>query len=342
MPAPDDVVLSVRPLGFPWETADPFLFCVHHDDAYPAGNERLGPDASLAGRDLGMDFAGQGGWRMYHGQVVPGFPQHPHRGFETVTIVRRGYVDHADSLGATARYGQGDVQWLTAGGGIVHAEMFPLLERGAPNPLELFQIWLNLPRADKLVEPHFAMLWAGAIPTHRARDAAGRAVDVTVVAGRLGDARAPAPPPRSWAARPDSDVAIWTIRMDPGATWTVPPAAPGTARTVFFFRGPAMRIAGRDVPPRVGVRVRADAELALEAGDGEVELLLLQGRPIGEPVAQYGPFVMTTRAEIEQAIRDYRRTEYGGWPWPSDDPVHDRDAGRFARRPDGQVERPPR
>ena len=123
-----DPVLSLRPLGFPWETADPFLFCVHHDDAYPKGNERLGPAASLAGRDLGQDFAGSDGWRMYHGQQVPGFPQHPHRGFETVTIVRRGLVDHSDSLGAAARFGQGDVQWLTAGAGIVHSEMFPLLE----------------------------------------------------------------------------------------------------------------------------------------------------------------------------------------------------------------------
>ncbi|HEY1955288.1 MAG TPA: pirin family protein [Polyangiaceae bacterium] len=120
------VVLETLPLGMPWVTADPFLFCVHHDDRYPAGNDRLGPAASLAGRKLGSDFAGKDGWRMYHGEVVPGFPQHPHRGFETVTIVRRGLVDHADSLGAAARYGRGDVQWLTAGGGISHSEMFPL------------------------------------------------------------------------------------------------------------------------------------------------------------------------------------------------------------------------
>ena len=122
----DDAIVAVTPLGFPWPTHDPFLFCVHHDDPYPAGNERLGPAASLAGRNLGQDFEGKDGWRMYHGEVVPGFPQHPHRGFETVTVVRRGLLDHSDSLGATARYGDGDVQWLTAGGGIVHAEMFPL------------------------------------------------------------------------------------------------------------------------------------------------------------------------------------------------------------------------
>ena len=98
-----------------------------------------------------MDFAGADGWRMYHGSIVPGFPQHPHRGFETVTFVRQGFIDHSDSLGATARFGRGDVQWLTAGEGIVHCEMFPLLDREGPNPCELFQIWLNLPAADKMV-----------------------------------------------------------------------------------------------------------------------------------------------------------------------------------------------
>src|SRR3954468_12315376 len=206
-------IRDIRPLSFPWETADPFLFCVHHDDRYPAGNERMGPAASLAGRNLGQDFAPDRDWRMYHGQVVPGFPQHPHRGFETVTIVRSGLIDHSDSLGATARFGGGDVQWLTAGKGICHAEMFPLLDRQGPNPLELFQIWLNLPAADKLVEPHFAMLWDSDIPRHVARDRQGREPTVSVIAGALGDARPPSPPPHSWAARPEHDVAIWSVEM---------------------------------------------------------------------------------------------------------------------------------
>src|SRR6185436_12693139 len=169
----DTVAPTVRetaPLGSQWPTIDPFLFCAHHDDAYPAGDERLGPAAALAGRDIGMDFAGIDGWNMYHGAVVPGFPQHPHRGFETVTIVRRGIIDHSDSLGASARFGSGDVQWLTAGRGIVHSEMFPLLHADAPNPLELFQIWLNLPSADKLVEPHFSMLWSQAIRSYNDSD----------------------------------------------------------------------------------------------------------------------------------------------------------------------------
>ena len=337
----DESVLSVSQLGFPWITADPFLFCVYHNDAYPAGDERMAPAASLAGRNLGSDFAGKDGWRMYHGEVVPGFPQHPHRGFETVTIVRRGLIDHADSLGAGARFGGGDVQWLTAGKGIVHSEMFPLLHRDRPNPLELFQIWLNLPRASKLVEPHFSMLWKDMIPVHRAHDAAGRATEVTVIAGRLGDALPPAPPPRSWASSPQSDLAIWTIKMAPAAKWTLPPAAAGTSRSVYLFAGSGLRIGERAIANNTGVKLRADAAVTLDNGPVESELLLLQGRPIGEPVAQYGPFVMNSPAEIEQAFTDYRRTGFGGWPWPSDGPVHGRDEGRFARHPDGRIEARP-
>jgi redox-sensitive bicupin YhaK (pirin superfamily) len=336
-------VLETRPLGFPWETADPFLFCVHHDDAYPAGNERMGPAASLAGRNLGQDFEIKDGFRMYHGTVVPGFPQHPHRGFETVTIARRGYIDHSDSLGAAARFGAGDVQWLTAGGGIVHSEMFPLLERDKPNPLELFQIWLNLPSSDKLVAPHFGMLWNEDIPRVTSTDGAGRATEVTVVAGSLDGKRAPSPPPHSWASRADSDVAIWCIRMAPGATWTLPPAQnPKTFRTLYFFRGSSLRVADHGVGVRTAVAVRSDVPVELVAGDDESEILMLQGRPIGETIAQYGPFVMNSRVEIQQAILDYQRTRFGGWPWPADDPVHARDEGRFARHADGRLERFPR
>ncbi len=134
------VIRQSVPLGFQWPTSDPFLFCVHHEDHYPKGNGKFGPDASLAGRDMGQDFAGKDGWRMYHGDDVPGFPGHPHRGFETVTVVQRGIVDHADSLGAAGRYGDGDVQWMTAGAGVQHSEMFPLLHEDKENPMELFQI----------------------------------------------------------------------------------------------------------------------------------------------------------------------------------------------------------
>ncbi len=335
-----DSIRTIRPLGFAWEAADPFLFCVHHDDRYPAGNDRLGPAAPLAGRNLGQDFEGRDGWRMYHGTTVPGFPQHPHRGFETVTLVRRGLIDHSDSLGAAARFGKGDVQWLTAGSGIVHSEMFPLLDPAGPNPLELFQIWLNLPGESKLVAPHFSMLWAEAIPKLSFRDAGGRTTEVTVVAGRIEAAKAPAPPPKSWASRPGSDLAIWTLKLAPEARWTVPAAVAGTNRTLYFFRGSALRMAGERIPAYHAVELRPEVDVALENGPEESELLLLQGKPIGEPVAQGGPFVMNSPAEIQQAYSDYQRTRFGGWPWPKDDPVHPRSEGRFARHADGHVERP--
>jgi redox-sensitive bicupin YhaK (pirin superfamily) len=334
-----DPIIQKSPLGSRWQTRDPFLFCVHHIDNYPEGNEQLGPAASLAGHDIGQDFEGKDGWRMYHGDVVPGFPQHPHRGFETVTIVRDGYIDHSDSLGATARFGMGDVQWLTAGAGVVHSEMFPLLNRDKPNRLELFQIWLNLPAKNKLADPYFTMLWDNEIPRRRFTDGKGRTVEVTLIAGAIDGVQPLPPPPHSWAANPEAEVAIWSIAIEPGAAWTVPPVLrSGVARTLHVFSGRALKVGDRVVSTPAAIEVRGDQPVPLEAVDGPIEILLLQGRPIDEPVAQYGPFVMNTRAELEQAFSDYRRTQFGGWPFSSNAPVHPREQGRFARHADGRVE----
>jgi redox-sensitive bicupin YhaK (pirin superfamily) len=230
------------------------------------------------------------------------------------------------------------VQWLTAGRGIEHSEMFPLRERAAPNPVELFQIWLNLPAADKFAPPHFTMLWRDAVPVRVSRDAQGRETEVTVAAGAYAGVRPPAPPPNSWAAREASDLAIWTIRMAPHAQFTLPRATEGTNRSLYFFRGARLDVAGRRLDAHARVVLAPTTDVALEAGGDGAELLLLQGRPIGEPVVQYGPFVMNTRAEIEQAIHDYQRTQFGTWPWASNGPVHERDRARFARHADGRVE----
>ncbi|MBL8378873.1 MAG: pirin family protein [Burkholderiales bacterium] len=334
-------IVSVDALGAPpWKTIDPFLFCVYHDDAYPAADAQMRPRASLAGRAIGQDFSRKDGWSMYHGRQVPGFPSHPHRGFETVTIVRTGLIDHSDSLGAAARFGQGDVQWLTAGRGIVHAEMFPLLSEERANPLELFQIWLNLPARSKMAPPHFTMLWGPDIPRLEARDGALTTVDV--IAGRLpGVVAPPAPPPDSWASQAEGDVAIWTLRMQPGARWSLPAAAgQGTRRMLYWFAGNQVTIDGRKFAQHAAIELSGSAEIAIANGDAASEFLLLQGRPIAEPVAQYGPFVMNTREEIMQTMADYQRTGFGGWPWDADDPVHGRDPRRFARHPDGREERP--
>lgn len=321
-------------LGFPWQGFDPFLFTVHHVDHYPAGNDRLGPVTRLDGRNLGSDFSYRDGWSMYHGATVPGFPQHPHRGFETVTVVRRGYVDHSDSLGATARYGEGDVQWLTTGSGVMHSEMFPLLDPDGANPLELFQIWLNLAPESKMVDAYFGMLWSENIP----KVSPAEGVSIEVIAGRLGTSIAPPPPPDSWASRPDTDFAIWLIRLAPGVEYDMPPAMAGTNRAIYCFVGDDLTIDGTGIGADVGARLDAASPVEIVNNGGPAELLMLQGRPIGAPVFQMGPFVMNSADELRQAVDDYRRTQFGGWPWAGPDPVHDRNEGRFALHADGKVE----
>jgi redox-sensitive bicupin YhaK (pirin superfamily) len=229
---------------------------------------------------------------------------------------------------------------MTAGKGVQHAEMFPLLDKESANTLELFQIWLNLPASRKFADPSYIMFWNGDTPISDIRDANGKITSVTIIAGKLNESQAPAPPPDSWAAEATNSVAIWSLKMEPGAHWTLPAAEPGLNRTLYFFRGDALQVAGKEIKPYHSVRLRSDLPALIECADGSCELLLLQGRPIGEAVVQYGPFVMNTRAEIEEAFSDYRRTSFGGWPWPTDDPVHGSEKTRFARFADGKTEKP--
>jgi quercetin 2,3-dioxygenase len=334
-----DPVITVRPLGFQWDTADPFLFCVHHEDDFPKGNDKMGPELDyLKGRHLGDDFIIKDGFRMYHGKTVPGFPGHPHRGFETITVVRKGLVDHADSMGAAGRYGNGDVQWMTAGKGVQHAEMFPLLKKDEPNPCELFQIWLNLPAKNKMVEPHFKMLWQEDIPIYKSKDSNGKTIEVEVIAGSVADKTAIAPPPNSWAADTNNAVAVWNITLQAGAEWTIPKTLPGVNRIIYFYMGNSLTVAGKVVKNYQMVQLKSDIDVLLQNSDTEARILMLQGRPINEQVMQYGPFVMNTKDEIKQAFEDYHATQFGGWPWPKYDQVHPREKGRFAKHADGKEE----
>lgn len=322
-----------------WPVSNPFLFCAHHLDQFPAGNEQMGPDKSLLkGRDIGQDFTVKDGWRMYHGETIPGFPAHPHRGFETVTVVTKGLVDHADSHGQAGRYGNGDVQWMTAGAGLQHSEMFPLLNKDAGNPAELFQVWLNLPKAKKFVKPHFKMLWAEDIPLVKIKDGNGKSVEINLIAGSVGNVTALDPAPDSWAAEPENEVAVWTMKMEAGAQWEIPAAGEQANRTLYFYRGSSIRMDGEEIPVERAIQLKANQKLILENGNTDGYFLLLQGKPINEPVVQYGPFVMNTQTEIQQAMHDYRQTEFGGWPWPRRDQVHPRDKGRFASHAGGTDE----
>ncbi len=343
-------VIRISPLGFPWETADPFLFCVYHDDAYPRGNGRLGPDATLAGRAIGQDFSRKDGWSMYHGDSVPGFPAHPHRGFETVTVVRKGLIDHADSLGAAARYGGGDVQWLTTGRGVVHSEMFPLIDEGASESAgTLPDLAQSAGRLEDVCAALHDVLGRGHPAPHGDRrsgrddrDCGDRRPlrDSGAASGNEAFVRPLAPPPDSWAARAEADIAIWTIRMAPGARWTVPAANAETRRTLYLFKGGPVAIGGAAVRGPAAIEVRADVPAEIVNGETVSEFLLLQGRPIGEPVVQHGPFVMNTQPEIVQTIADFQRTRFGGWPWPDAAPVHGREQGSVCSAPEWPQRKP--
>jgi redox-sensitive bicupin YhaK (pirin superfamily) len=319
--------------------------CVYQNDLYPKGKEDLGPADPLADRNLGEDFSKKDGWSMYHGERVPGFPRHPHRGFETITILRKGFIDHTDSLGSSGRYGAGDVQWMTAGQGICHAEMTPLLNSQQKNPVELFQIWLNLPKDKKLVEPVTQMIWADQIPRIKMHDSQGRETELTLIAGQFHDAdqdyKAVNPPPNSWGADSENELAIWVVQLAPHARFSLPTANPLLNRTLYFFRGRSLKIGSHQIESQQMIELRPDCEVEIVNGAEESEALLLQARPIAEPVVARGPFVMNSEEEIQQAYVDYRRTHFGGWSWKEDDVTFAKNESRFVKYADGRVERRP-
>ena len=330
-------IQKVDKLSFPFTPPDPFLFLVYHKDEYPAGNGKM----EAPRRGNGMDFDPSAEYRMYHGEKVPGFPSHPHRGFETLTATIDGLIDHSDSLGNAGRYGFGDNQWMTAGKGICHSEMFPLLNTDKPNPCRFFQIWLNLPAKSKMVDPFFVMHWKEDVPLYKSDTA-----EVTVFAdgsNLLGKNALP-PPPNSWASDPTNEVAVWHIKIQPGGEFSVPPAKGGSGvnRQLYWIEGKDLVINKSKVSMHAALTVDAGADETLLRNRDETEMtevLMLQGKPIKEPVAQHGPFVMNTQAEIQQAFTDYRATQFGGWPWGRDDQVHS-DKGRFALQ-NGKEELPP-
>lgn len=330
-------ILKVGQLGPRWETSDPFLFCVHHHDQFPKGNDDLGPEASLSGRNIGNDFANKDGWNMYHGDRIPGFPEHPHVGFETVTIVLDGFIDHFDSTGSKGRFGAGDVQWMTAGKGARHSEIFPLVNQEQENPTELFQIWLNLSKKNKKVDPHYKMLWAEDIPQVEV-DESNHKTTVRIISGQFNQTSSLEPSPGSWAKEKDHHVTILLIKMEPHAKFKLPEISYTLNRTLYFYQGDHITIDDRTIQSSHYVKLVGDESVEIQNGNKMSYLLLLEGEPINEPVVAHGPFIATTKKEIVEAYEEYDKKDFGGWQWDVSDPVHDRNQGRFAVYSDGTIE----
>lgn len=223
---------------------------------------------------------------------VAGFPPHPHRGFETVTYMIEGRMRHEDHLGNVGLLRNGGVQWMTAARGIIHSEM-PEQQEGT---MRGFQLWLNLPARDKLGEPSYRDFDPDEIPHRPLADGSA----VRVIAGYFDDGQVQA---EGAVRRPVTDPQLYDLTLAPGAR-VAPRLADGLRVLLYVFEG-ALQVGGETVAKGHLAQLGDAGELILDSADG-ARVLLLAGRPLGEPIVQYGPFVMNSREEIDQALRDYR------------------------------------
>lgn len=268
----DDIadLTTRRPLPGPkLAQLDPFLFLNHHGpQVYPPGNRGLP------------------------------FGPHPHRGFETVTFILEGNLAHLDSGGHESVIEAGGVQWMTAGSGLVHAELSPASFKRSGGPLEILQLWVNLPARLKMTEPRYTGLQGPQIPALTLDE--GR-VTLNLIAGALDGQHGPV----------ESLTGVWmsTVALRPGAKLSLPVPR---GRNVFLYivRG-AIRIAGAPGKPFHLAELNDDGDAVQVEADGEAVLLLGHAEPLNESVVAHGPFVMNTAEEIRQAIRDYQDGKLG-------------------------------
>lgn len=271
----DDIgdLVTRRPLPGPGlDQIDPFLFLNHHGpQTYPPNNRGLP------------------------------FGPHPHRGFETVTFILEGELAHSDSGGGESIITAGGIQWMTAGSGLIHAELSPASFKREGGPLEILQLWINLPSRLKMTRPNYVGLQAQDIPTFTTTD--GR-VTVEPVSGRWSGIEAP--------IQSLIDVQMAVVRFQAGGVLEAPISR---GRNVFLYvvRG-RVSVADTAVEPWTLIALNDDGEgVRIEAASDAV-ILLGHAEPIGEPVASHGPFVMNTREEIIQAITDYNAGKFGPAP----------------------------
>lgn len=230
-----------------------------------------------------------------------GVGQHPHRGFETVTIVYDGEVEHRDSTGQGGVIGPGDVQWMTAGGGILHEEFHSKAFGRSGGPFRMVQLWINLPAKDKLVRPGYQGILNAEIPSVALPDGAGTA---RIIAGQFGEARGP--------ARTFTPINVWDVRLNRDAQATL--ALPEGHTAILVVLSGHVTVDGQDAGAAEALRLDRDGDRVAITADADTSLLVLTGEPIDEPVVGYGPFVMNSEAEIRQAIADFNGGRFGDIP----------------------------
>jgi redox-sensitive bicupin YhaK (pirin superfamily) len=247
-----------------------------------------------------LDFAGPA--EFTPAATPRGVGQHPHRGFETVTIVYRGEVSHRDSTGQGGTIGPGDVQWMTAGAGILHEEFHSEAFTRAGGMLQMIQLWVNLPARHKMTTPRYQAILNSEIPTAPLANGAGT---VRVIAGKYENAKGP--------AHTFTPMNVWDLRLVASGSTTVP-APTGWNTALIVLNGQIKVNSERVVQDGAMVVLSAQGSDCFIETLSDASVLLLSGEPIDEPVVGYGPFVMNTRSEIEQAIHDFNSGKFGEMP----------------------------
>lgn len=270
----DDIgdLVTRRPVPGPGlDQMDPFLFLNHHGpQTYPPNNRGLP------------------------------FGPHPHRGFETVTFILDGELAHNDSAGGESIIRAGGIQWMTAGSGLIHAELSPAAFKREGGPMEILQLWVNLPSRLKMTKPDYVGLQAADIPTFTTD---GGRVTVEPVSGRWGDVTAP--------IQSLIDIQLAVLKFGPGGVFEAPVAR---GRTVFLYVVAGSIAVGGAPVETWNLIALGDGDAVRMEATSDAVVLLGHADPIGEPVASHGPFVMNTREEIVQAIADYNAGKFGPPP----------------------------
>lgn len=322
-------------LGMHWDTEDPFIFVSHHEDDYPPGNRQQAPPLrEISGRNLGRDYQVKLGFRMYHGKVVPGFPMHAHWGYETLTVPEIGYIDHFDTERIEGRFGFGDVQWVSASSKYEHCEMYPLADQENRNPNDITQIMINLPLEMKNKGNQVTTVWKNDVPT-----AHGNGWDAEVFCGDFENASSESPNEISYAKRTNG-VRIIRITMSPGSKMTIDAAAEGATRSLYFISGKDAKVLGETVEYYNRLKFSNTKEIDIVNGEERSVFWLLEGKPIGQKMASFGPVTLGDLREVRKGLDEIRRNEFLEWPWDVIDKAQPLGTERFIRYPDGTEIRP--